>query len=155
VASFTATKLLWLKRHEPDVYAATRHVLLPGSYVNYWLTGKMAMEVRLLGLWIVFGSVDPGVRMAWDDGMSSLLLRVAAKRASLDCTRAHASGHCHKRQAGDASGTALFDTVKRCWDAAAIDAVDPGLKDKLPPLLGPEEVRWWCWCWCGLAAVQR
>lgn len=32
-------------RHEPETYAATRHVLLPGSYVNYWLTGRMAMEV--------------------------------------------------------------------------------------------------------------
>lgn len=45
VASFTATKLLWLSRHEPETYAKVAHVLLPGSYVNYWLTGRMAMEV--------------------------------------------------------------------------------------------------------------
>lgn len=44
VASFTATKLLWLKRHEPEVFAATRRVLLPGSYVNYWLTGEAAID---------------------------------------------------------------------------------------------------------------
>jgi hypothetical protein len=45
------------------------------------------------------------------------------------------------RQAGDASGTGLFDTAKRAWDPRAIDVVDPDLKDKLPPLLGPTEVR--------------
>lgn len=48
--------------------------------------------------------------------------------------------HSHRRQAGDASGTGLFDTAARTWDARAIEAVDPSLKDKLPPLLGPGEV---------------
>lgn len=47
VPSFTVTKLLWLKRHEPHVFDATRTVLLPHDYVNLWLTGRAAMEVRL------------------------------------------------------------------------------------------------------------
>ncbi|MFM1874087.1 MAG: hypothetical protein RL398_3509, partial [Planctomycetota bacterium] len=41
---FTASKLLWLARHEPERWAAVRHVLLPHDYVNYVLTGELAME---------------------------------------------------------------------------------------------------------------
>ncbi|KAG2450450.1 hypothetical protein HYH02_004952 [Chlamydomonas schloesseri] len=45
VPSFTITKLLWLKRNEPETYAATRCVLLPHDYVNWWLTGRKVMEL--------------------------------------------------------------------------------------------------------------
>lgn len=41
---FTASKLLWLKRHEPDSWSRVRRVLLPHDYVNFWLTGRAAME---------------------------------------------------------------------------------------------------------------
>lgn len=44
VPSFTITKVLWLKRHEPDNYARIAHILLPHDYINYWLTGKCTME---------------------------------------------------------------------------------------------------------------
>ena len=43
VPSFTATKLLWLKRHEPEVFAAAAHVLLPHDYINWWLTGRQVV----------------------------------------------------------------------------------------------------------------
>jgi xylulokinase len=35
---------------------------------------------------------------------------------------------------GDASGTALLDVRKRKWSRAVLDAIDPELADKLPPL---------------------
>ena len=41
---FTASKILWLKRHEPRNYERTTTVLLPHNYLNFWLTGKTAME---------------------------------------------------------------------------------------------------------------
>ncbi|KAG2486961.1 hypothetical protein HYH03_014458 [Edaphochlamys debaryana] len=44
VPSFTATKVLWLKRNEPDVYDRTATVLLPHDYVNLYLTGRKVME---------------------------------------------------------------------------------------------------------------
>ena len=43
-AGFTSSKALWLKRNEPDAWDATRAVLLPHDYVNYRLTGVLAME---------------------------------------------------------------------------------------------------------------
>jgi xylulokinase len=36
---------------------------------------------------------------------------------------------------GDASGTALLDVRKRKWSSAAIEAIDPELAGKLPPLI--------------------
>jgi xylulokinase len=44
LAGFTAPKLLWLRRHEPDVYARIRHVLLPKDYVRYRLTGERLID---------------------------------------------------------------------------------------------------------------
>jgi xylulokinase len=43
-AGFTASKILWLKRHEPENYARLRWVLLPHDYINFWLTGRKTME---------------------------------------------------------------------------------------------------------------
>lgn len=44
LTGFTAPKLLWLRRHEPDVYARIRHVLLPKDYVRYRLSGELAID---------------------------------------------------------------------------------------------------------------
>jgi len=41
---FTAPKILWLKKHEPDNFARLATVLLPHDYLNLWLTGSVAME---------------------------------------------------------------------------------------------------------------
>jgi xylulokinase len=42
---FTAPKLLWLRRHEPEAYARIAHVLLPKDYVRLRLTGGRATDV--------------------------------------------------------------------------------------------------------------
>ena len=44
VAAFTSTKLLWLKRNEPQSFARLAHVALPHDYLNYVLTGDLVME---------------------------------------------------------------------------------------------------------------
>ena len=42
---FTAAKILWVRRHEPELYAQCRHILLPKDYIRYRLTGEFATEV--------------------------------------------------------------------------------------------------------------
>jgi xylulokinase len=81
---FTASKILWLKKHEPKNYERLATVLLPHDYLNFWLTGDKVMEY------------------------------------------------------GDASGTALLDVRKRKWSQAVLDAIDPELAAKLPPVLSSE-----------------
>lgn len=85
-AGFTASKIAWLRNHEPDNYARLRWVMLPHDYINFFLTGRRTMEC------------------------------------------------------GDASGTALFDVRNRRWSDPAIDAVDPRLREMLPPLIGSREI---------------
>jgi xylulokinase len=41
---FTASKILWLKKHEPKNYRRLETVLLPHDYLNFWLTGQRVME---------------------------------------------------------------------------------------------------------------
>src|SRR5690348_4386841 len=41
---FTASKILWLKNHEPKNFQRLATVLLPHDYLNFWLTGQKGME---------------------------------------------------------------------------------------------------------------
>jgi xylulokinase len=41
---FTASKILWLKKHEPRSFNRLATVLLPHDYLNFWLTGQKIME---------------------------------------------------------------------------------------------------------------
>jgi xylulokinase len=61
---FTAPKLLWLRRHEPEVFAATARVMLPKDYVRLRLCGEWATDVS--------------------DASGTLLLDVAGRRWSDD-----------------------------------------------------------------------
>jgi xylulokinase len=40
---------------------------------------------------------------------------------------------------GDASGTALLDVRKRKWSQSVLDAIDPNLREKLPPLIDSDQ----------------
>jgi len=44
LTGFTAPKILWLRRHEPDVYSRIDRILLPKDYVRYRLTGEWAID---------------------------------------------------------------------------------------------------------------
>jgi xylulokinase len=45
LTGFTASKIMWVKNHEPENYAKCAHILLPKDYVRYVLTGEFATEV--------------------------------------------------------------------------------------------------------------
>ena len=42
---FTAPKLLWVRRHEPETFARTARVLLPKAWIRYRLTGEMVEDM--------------------------------------------------------------------------------------------------------------
>jgi xylulokinase len=44
VASFTVTKLAWLRDHEPDVFERVAHVLLPHDWLTLQLTGNLVTD---------------------------------------------------------------------------------------------------------------
>ncbi len=61
-AGFTAPKLLWMKKHEPEKFARIRKIMLPKDYINYRLSGVHACD--------------------YSDASGMLLLDVAHKRWS-------------------------------------------------------------------------
>ncbi|AUH32049.1 xylulokinase [Paracoccus tegillarcae] len=44
-AGFTAPKLVWMAKHEPDLFDRTARVLLPKDYLRLWLTGEAVGEM--------------------------------------------------------------------------------------------------------------
>jgi len=45
LTGFTASKILWVKNHEPEIYEKCAHILLPKDYIRFKLTGEFATEV--------------------------------------------------------------------------------------------------------------
>src|SRR5204862_97967 len=44
LTGFTAPKLLWVRRHEPEVWQRAAHILLPKDYVRLRLTGERVID---------------------------------------------------------------------------------------------------------------
>ncbi len=44
LTGFTASKILWVRKHEPEIYNKCRHILLPKDYIRYRLTGVFATD---------------------------------------------------------------------------------------------------------------
>ncbi|HEX7057494.1 MAG TPA: xylulokinase [Bacilli bacterium] len=64
---FTLPKLLWVRAHEPEIFARARRFLLPKDYVRYRLTGSVQMDIS--------------------DAAGTLMLDVANKRWSEEICR--------------------------------------------------------------------
>ena len=45
--SYSLPKLMWIKAHEPDVFAKAKHVMLVEDYVVYLLTGERVIDYSL------------------------------------------------------------------------------------------------------------
>lgn len=43
--NFTASKLAWVKEHEPDIYARIHKIMLPGDYIAMMLSGEICTTV--------------------------------------------------------------------------------------------------------------
>ncbi len=63
-ATWPACKLLWVKRHEPDVWSKTKRVFLLEDYILYKLTGKFITEKTLQSSTIYFDVRNGGW---WDE----------------------------------------------------------------------------------------
>ncbi len=69
LTGFTAPKILWVRRHEPAVYAQMAHVLLPKDYIRFKLTGEYATDMAGAAGTVL---MDVGAR-AWSDAVLEAL----------------------------------------------------------------------------------
>jgi len=58
LTGFTAPKLLWLARNEPDVYSQIQSILLPKDYVRLRLTGEHAIDAADASGTLLFDVAD-------------------------------------------------------------------------------------------------
>lgn len=45
LTGFTASKIMWVKKHKKEIYERCRHILLPKDYIRLVLTGEYATDV--------------------------------------------------------------------------------------------------------------
>ncbi len=100
LTGFTAPKLLWLRNHEPDVYARIRHVLLPKDYVRLRLTGEHAIDVADASGTLMF---DVANRCWSDEVLAALELPAEWLPPVHECTEVAGAGD----QAAGALGVGL------------------------------------------------
>jgi xylulokinase len=69
---FTAPKLDWLRKHEPQIWAKVAKVLLPKDYLRLWLTGGHVSEMSDAAgtSWLDTGKRDWSDQLLGDCGLS-------------------------------------------------------------------------------------
>ena len=111
---FTAPKLLWVREHEPQIFAKTRRVLLPKDYLRLCLTGEAVSEMSDASgtLWLdvgcaplvarAAGGLRPGRLPHAAPGGGQRGVGAPARRAgrALGCAERHRRGGWRRRQRG-------------------------------------------------------
>jgi xylulokinase len=106
--NFTLTKLLWVRQHEPAIFARIAHILCPKDYVRYRLTGTYAMDVQ--------------------EASGTLLLDVAHRRWSAEVAQASGIPEAWLPQ--------LFESPEVCAQISPAAAVATGLTPGTPVVAG-------------------
>lgn len=120
---FTAPKLLWVAAHEPEVFAATRRVLLPKDHVRLRLSGAYVSDMSDASgtLWLDVA------RRAWDD---TLLAATGLTRAAMP-----------ELVEGSAVSAALAPDVAAGWGVPAGVVIAGGGGDNAASAVGIGAVR--------------
>ncbi|NLC33157.1 MAG: xylulokinase [Clostridiales bacterium] len=123
LTGFTLSKILWVRKHEPEIYKRCRQILLPKDYLRYCLTGDFATEVsdasgtQLLDIknrdWseelLTLLDIDPALlpRVYESPEITGYISREAAKQTGLSTSTAVVGG------AGDNAAAAVGTGVVR------------------------------------------
>lgn len=120
---FTAPKLAWVKKHEPEIFSKTAKVLLPKDYVRLWLTGDYVSDMSDAAgtLWL-----DVGKR-AWSKEL------LAATDLTLD--------HMPRLVEGTESSGALRAELVSRWGIAKAPVVAGGGGDNAASAVGMGAVK--------------
>ena len=137
---YSICKIMWLKKHRPEVYQAAKHIFLIGDYVGWHLTGNAQIDYSLATRSMAF---DIG-KLCW----SGEILEAAGVDVSLLSTPVPTgtSAGCVTREAAEKTGlhpdcrivTVSHDQVAAAVGAGAFDgetAVDgAGTVECLTPI---------------------
>jgi len=115
---FTAPKLLWVKKHEPEIFARTAKVLLPKAYVSFRMTGEMVEEMSDASgtLWLDVAARD------WSD---KTLAATALDRSFMP-----------RLVEGSAAGGQLSNELCQRWGMTSAPVVAGGAGDNAAAAIG-------------------
>jgi xylulokinase len=118
MAGFTAPKLLWVKKHEPEIFRAVHKVLLPKDYIRFRLSGVYAMDMSDAGgtLWHDVAGRD------WDD---LLLAATGLDRNAMPMLVEGSSVSAH-----------LSDAMKHLWSLEGDVVIAGGAGDNAASAVG-------------------
>src|ERR1035437_2284448 len=111
LTNFTLTKLLWVRKHEPQLFERFRTLLLPKDYVRYRLTGEFGMDMA--------------------DASGTLLLDVPNRRWSTEIARA--------TRIDPACLPPLFESPAACATISESGAAATGLLKGTPVVAGARD----------------
>ena len=144
---YSISKIMWLKKHQPEVYRAAKHIFLIGDYVAWHLTGAAQIDYSLATRSMAF---DIG-RLTWSEeildaaGIDMSLLsrpvptgtvagcvtKLAAERTGLDpACRIVTVSH---DQVAAAVGAGAFDGATAVDGAGTVECLTP-IYDSLPDI---------------------
>ena len=115
---FTAPKLLWVKKHEPEIFAKVAKVLLPKAYLRYRLSGEMIEDMSDAAgtLWL------DGAKRDWSDKLLALT----------GLTRAHMP----KLAEGNAAAGRLKPELAKRWGMQTPPVLAAGAGDNAAGAVG-------------------
>ncbi len=127
LTGFTAPKILWVREHEPEVYARVRQILLPKDYIRYRLTGDLWHGQSRCG---GHGAVrSEGARLvARSTGGAGDSLRLAAHDVRRPRGHEHVSAQTAAELTGLKAGTPVVGGGgDQAAGAVGVGAVEPGI----------------------------
>jgi xylulokinase len=115
---FTAPKLMWLRRHEPALFSAIRHVLLPKAWLRFRMTGAMIEDMSDASgtLWL-----DVGARDWSDEALAAAGMRRSQMPALVE---------------GSAPAGRLDPEIARRWGMAGRPVIAGGAGDNAAGAVG-------------------
>lgn len=118
---FTAPKLLWVQRHEPEIFRQVAKVLLPKDYLRFRMTGDFASDMSDAAgtMWLDVAKRD------WSEAMLD----------ACHLTRAHMPALF---EGSEVTGT-LQPAVAERWNMPAVPVVAGGGDNAA----GPSVSAWW------------
>jgi len=127
--SYSFPKLMWVKAHEPDVYARARYVMLVEDYVIFLLTGNRAIDFSLAARTAAFDIR----RLCWSDEILSAAGLDAAMFSrpvptgevagvDADGMKVVAGGH---DQVACAVGAGVFESGVAAEGAGTVECITP------------------------------
>lgn len=124
-AQSVGPKVLWFRRHEPELYARTRKVVTAATYLVYRLTGNFVVDNYVAPYFAPFFNVE---RLAWDPEFVEPVCPLEWLPGTLWATEA---AGLVTRQAAEETGipegtVVAAGTADAAAEAISAGAIDPG-----------------------------